>query len=403
MVPIRIRILFCSLLFAHLPLWGQVHKPLVPAVSVPFEVYMDYIFVKAKANGKQVTLLFDTGSRDSYLFEEAAKATGLKLRSRPRFTPVRDSLLHSRLRSLTLEIGSLNLELGKLNVYRTGEFSRYTGRSIDGVLGMDICRQYVVEIDFDNMRLKLYDPATFIPPDGYREAEARYRKGIPQFPVLLHGDLQAWCEVRTGFPVALGISLKYAERKGLFEQVPDYLYYFQPVLPGHLVPVRLAHQPAIGYQGYRVLRVPLALERRERSLMDKGHRAPGVVGYPMVQRYNTIFQIGPFYNPMASAVYIKPRETERDPFREVRAGLILKLDSTMQHVLVERVFAGSPSELAGIQPGDELVAIYDIPVLGLTMEQIYGYLDHSDRALTLYHKRDKTTYKKTFRVQPLLP
>ena len=403
MVRTLFRLYFVCLLFTCLPLAAQVYKPLVPAVSVPFEVYMDYILVQAKSGDRQLTLIFDTGSRSSYLFEEAANASGLKLRSKPRFSPVRDSLLYAHMPNLPLQIGDLSLELSGIPVYRTGEFPRYTGLAIDGVLGMDVCRQYVVEIDFDKQRLKLYDPATFIPPDGYREAEARYRKGIPQFPVLLHGDLRIWCEVHSGSPLAVGVTRKYAARNGLFDQMVDYLYYYQPVLPGHLVPVRLGHQPAVGFQGYRVLRVPVALERRDRGLMDKGHRAQGIVGYPMVQRYNTIFRVGPFYNPMVSAVYIKPRETERDPFRETRAGLILKLDSTMQHVLVERVFAGSPAEQAEIQAGDELIAIYDIPVLGLTMELIYAYLDQSDRALTLYHKRDKTTYKKTFRIRPLLP
>ena len=67
-----------------------------------------------------------------------------------------------------LHLGSLVLKDMAFWIMPTKDFSRFSGRAVDGVLGADLFERYVVEIDYAARKLRIYEP------EGYALAHATY-------------------------------------------------------------------------------------------------------------------------------------------------------------------------------------------------------------------------------------
>ncbi len=86
-----------------------------------------------------------------------------------------------------------------------------------------------------------------------------------------------------------------------------------------------------------------------------------------------------------SAVYLKPAFNFDDPFEHDMSGLEYYAGGDdFQHVIISRVEPGSPGDVIGLEPGDEIMEINFKPVAKMTLEQIDGiFKSQPDRNLLL--------------------
>ena len=143
------------------------HSRLISDTSVApiyFQLAEGLIYVQASLNGSQpLWMLLDTGSSVTVFDESVSKALGIPfLGEGNAYGPGQGSAQklaftsHATLRFAGEELGDQTVATLPLEW-----FSREVGRSTDGFLGSNVFRNYVVEIDYANQVLRLYDPATY--------------------------------------------------------------------------------------------------------------------------------------------------------------------------------------------------------------------------------------------------
>jgi hypothetical protein len=154
------------------------------ALKIPFELYNNHIYLKVGVNGsKPLSFLFDTGA-PHIIGSKQAKALGLKLNFEGQATGVGEgtvdvysskevsftlpgvSLSGQRVRVLPLDgvevcaSETVIDERGHLRKCEPNE-QRCQKRVIDGVLGHDFFKRFVVEIDYDACLINLYAPGNY--------------------------------------------------------------------------------------------------------------------------------------------------------------------------------------------------------------------------------------------------
>ena len=111
---------------------------------------------------------------------------------------------------------------------------------------------------------------------------------------------------------------------------------------------------------------------------DEQHR-DGNLGIGILKRFTLIIDYPD------SAVYLKPATNFDDPFEHDMSGLEYYAGGDdFQHVIISRVEPGSPGDVIGLEPGDEIMEINFKPVAKMTLEQIDGiFKSQADRNLLL--------------------
>jgi len=195
------------------------------SVRVPVEFTGDAIFIPTLVNGEPVWMILDTGATMSVLSTPVAEGLGI--------TPVGTGAGVGTgglgevgiLQADSLSIGGLTFEEPTLAAADLSGFGRHFGREWGGILGYELFARTVVEIDYGQSALTIYDPETYAPPEaepGVVEIlPLRLDEGIPAVEAELDG-------VRGYFALDLG-NLNYTtvyrpavEEYGLEERYPDW-------------------------------------------------------------------------------------------------------------------------------------------------------------------------------------
>jgi len=67
-------------------------------------------------------------------------------------------------------------------------------------------------------------------------------------------------------------------------------------------------------------------------------------------------------------------EFQRNTLRNNYGGLGMQIEPQDDQIVVARVFPNSPAEAGGVQPGDHIMAVDSVPVVGLKLSQVSGRL-----------------------------
>ena len=142
-------------------------KPEVPAFAsgneargIPFEQKKDFICLEVRIN-RSVPLKFildsGWGRNVSALSQDSVRVLG----SQPMATFIGNSAVGS-LHSVTFDLPGVTLQNQPVEVVSL-DLDRYLGFRVDGILGYDFIRRFVVEISYAENLINLYDPAAYIP------------------------------------------------------------------------------------------------------------------------------------------------------------------------------------------------------------------------------------------------
>ena len=129
-------------------------------VAVPAVFEGDRIRVNAIVNGRPGTFLFDTGTTQILLDEEAARRFGLQ--------PVLGHAVVHEFRTGAITFHDVAVQTVPLAGFRA-----------DGILGYDYFLGHVVHVDFVRQKLQLIASETFVPPPDAYQIAANFDEAMP--------------------------------------------------------------------------------------------------------------------------------------------------------------------------------------------------------------------------------
>ncbi len=323
------------------------------SVRVPVELTGDAIFVPTLVNGEPVWMILDTGATMSVLSTPVAEELGLVTAGTGAGVGAGGLGEVGILQAESLAIGGLTFEGPTLASVDLSGYGRHFGREWGGILGYELFARTVVEMDYAESALTIYDPESYAPPEpvpgSIEILPLRVDAGIPALEAEFDG-------VRGFFALDLG-NLNYTtvyrpavEEYGLQERYPDW----RPQLVSGFGGANIHRLVKLG--GLRLGSVdvpePLAVLSGETEGALARSRELGNIGQDVLRRFRRVTLDYPHGRLIL--------EVGPDGLGEGVPPNRLGFTTAGGEVVV--VWEDSPAERAGLLEGDVVLALDGVPL-----------------------------------------
>ena len=352
-------LLLACVIFTGIQIHAQKTLPSANRVEIPFEYRNGFIIVNVLFNGIfSMKFILDTGAEYTILtkreitdllqvnYDRKLRVTGADLSAELYAYLATDIELQvNKLVGLNRSI--LVLEHDYL------QFEVFTGLEVQGILGSDFFRHYIMKIDYQKRVITLYDPQSFKPPkEDYQILPIEVDRNKPYIKAQITTSQDTTIQnlrflLDTG--ASLASLLETDSHPGLN-------------LPEHAIPSALGiglsgqltgylgRLPAIKMGNFQFREVVAHFQDfSETADTTLKSRRNGIIGNEILSRFTLIFD---YYR---GKLYLTPNKFYDDQFKYDRSGLqIIASGSTLNTFIIYNVIPGSPAAEAGIQAGDEI-------------------------------------------------
>lgn len=367
--------LFLALLApAILPAQSTANAPIA---TLPFELHQDHVFLTVDLVGhRPLTMILDTGASSTVLHRATLDELGLPYAAVPR-ARVQGAAGILAVQAVTAPI-ALDLDGARLDMPRAvaldfDALRRFRGRPLDGVLGADLFRRYIVEIDYAARRLSLHEPGSFHPHPMAQEVPLDVSGPIPRLVATLTTSdgrrIDAPFHLDSGAAASLVVTPRFAAEHGLLEAADGTLE-----ISRHGVATRfknvLARLDALDLGG-AVIERPIAAFPQIEGGFFATTDAAGVIGASALKRFTVTLDY------RGGRMLLLKNGGFDEPDRFITAGLELFAEGeAYQRIVVRGVIASSPAAESGILPGDRVIAVAGQDVSNLNLPKILDILSH---------------------------
>ena len=366
-----------------------------PLTRTPFlQVTGGVVIIQAQLApfSDMLQFIFDTGSSGILLASATAHYLGLR--------PTFDGLLIRgiagirevpQLRNQSLTIGSLRTD--SLNFY-INDYSVLTsiyGVRIDGVIGYALLSRYIVSIDYEKQYIEWFAPGLYPYPRKGTLLRPSINK-LPAHPFLIQ-ELQA-----KSYPLLIDIgaglnmlfSERFAKEAGVLDPTRKSWVTSGEGIGGQ-IELRLTLLKSLRIGPYRFKKIPITIFDDSYNVTNYPHWA-GLIGNDLLRRFNTVL------NYPAAEIHLKPNRFFYDEFDYAYIGMELYLIDGL--IKVGFVASNSPAQDAGLEVGDEIVAVNKI--LSGKLDAFKAELAHASKKVTIIYKRHgkiETAIVKAIRIK----
>ncbi len=222
------------------------------------------------------------------------------------------------------------------------------GVKIDGVIGYSFFSRYIVKLDFDSLRMEVYQPGKI----KYPASGTLLRPVFTALPIQ-YMQVKDKRKVDFNFYFDTGAGLCFLMSDKFIKDSSILLRKRKPVVTqaegmGGKMQMRLTVVKEIKLGPYRFHRVPTYLFKDDYNVTAYPYIG-GLVGNEILRRFNLVI------NYPQREIHLLPNSHFNEPFEYGYTGFsIYVLDGKIQ---VEDIVPGSPAEKAGFKIGDEIIGV----------------------------------------------
>jgi len=187
--------------------------------TVPFQLLNNHIYAKVKINGKGPFLcIFDTGGHD-LLTPETARLLAVKSEGQAPGTGAGVNVVDTAFaRGVSFQIGDLTIA-GQTIAVLPFEEREVEGFPEQGMIGFEVFRRFVTQIDYGKRTLTFIDPARFDPKDAGTPIPFVFYSHLPQVQGAFEG-IPGLFDIDTGSRSELDITKPTVAANGLMAKHP---------------------------------------------------------------------------------------------------------------------------------------------------------------------------------------
>ena len=319
--------------------WLSIDSVLWPVAVVPLRI-----------EGHEVLGIVDSGAGLTVLSDSLARALSLGEGRAARARGAGGDRASRLIEGVALQIGGVALADRRVVAVDLSEVRRATGLPITAIIGADVFRDFVLDVDYPRRRMRLHEGRGWFYDGAGTEHPVRSAGGQWQLPGRLEGGPATVFDIDTGSDETLTVYAAYAEEHGLLAQ-RQTAEMLQAGIGGNRI-VRAGTLARIQVAGYSLEDVPVVFDQgRPGAMADRS--GGGNLGAGILSRFRVIFDV-----PHGRLV-LEPADLEA-PFPRDRSGLQVRWSG--DHLEVVHVVPGSPAAETGWEAGDRIVAVDGVSI-----------------------------------------
>ncbi len=314
---------------------------------ISFDLVNNHIYVDGAVDGKPARFLVDTGGIN-LLTPAAARKLGLQGAGKMAAGGVGEQRADLGFaRATQLRLGAATLANPVFYIIDLGDLPKIEGVELDGLVGYELFRRFGVQIDYQQRRLTLVDPAIFTPPPGATALEFRLADRIPIISGVLDG-LPVELSVDTGARDSLTLNAPFVRAHELvvrYAAAPDSVTGWGLGGPARARPARLG---TLQLGDLKIEGIAGALFTGDKGSFASRDQA-GNLGAGVLRRFTVTFDYA------QRKMYLAPNGEFGKPDYFDRSGLWLFADGDSLRVV--DVARDSAADHAGLEVDDRINAI----------------------------------------------
>lgn len=378
----------------------------VDKVTIPFEVYNNLIVINIILNNTlPLKFVLDTGIRTSVLTEKTLTDL-LNLNYSRKITipgaggiKLIDAFV---VNDVTITIGRITGHGHALLVLENDllQLKNYLGVNVHGILGYELFSRFVIDINYDNKVLNVYNPATYKKKKRYLEVPITIEDTKPY--------LEAYFSIRDSDTVKGKFMLDTGASHTMMldERSHDSIYVPDPNIASTLgrglggdITGKVARVDKMWLDNYSFEDLITTFPDEETYEISQDQiKRNGTFGGGMMSRFHIVFDY------VHSKLYVKKGQGFRRAFEFNLSGLIVVTRGVyLREYEIDNVREGSAAEEAGLKAGDEIISINRVNVSKLDLNQVIGMLNtKANKKLTVLILRDNQHMTIQFRLKRLI-
>jgi hypothetical protein len=376
----------------------------VKKIEIPFEYKNNLLVVNVTFNRIfPLKFIFDTGAEHTILSRrEFADLLGIPFEREFKIigSDMKTELTAYLVRGIHLRLSDMIVPYHSLLVLQDDyfRFEEMAGLEVHGILGADVFRGLIVKIDYQRNIITLTKSKGFTAPDNnylavpidiyrnkpYIETVVRIQQDT-SIPVRLLLDTGAMLSLMLNTDTHPDLKLppqviKGKVGAGLGGIIEGYLGRVTSLDLGSLA----CNQIITNFQ-------ELAEGVDTTALLGRN----GVIGNQILSRFNIIIDYP------REMLYLRPNKNFKKAFEYDKSGLVvIAADIHLNKFIVNGVIPGSPAEIAGILPGDEIRRINWAAASMLSLTSIQNTFSGKEgKQITVVVKRNGKKIKTTFHLR----
>jgi hypothetical protein len=242
-----------------------------------------------------------------------------------------------------LKVDSLDFYINNYDV-----LTSVYGIRIDGIIGFSFLSRYVVKVNFDSLKISVYEPGFIRYPNRGTLLHPNFR-GLPIVPVTLKDSKT----INMNYYFDTGAGLCFLISKQLKEDSAVLVKRRKPVPIevqglGGKKRMQLTVLKEIKIGAYKFRKVPTYILDDEFNILSYPALG-GLIGDDILRRFNLVI------NYPQKEIHLSPNSHFRDPFDYSYTGMTMyNVEGT---IIADDIIEGSPADKSGLKNGDIIVAI----------------------------------------------
>lgn len=352
-----------------------------PVTSFSFEQYGAHSFIKVKINNSQeLDFIFDTGDGLTVLNIDRAKELGMTSGSTATTTSAEGSISGKLVKHN--EISVAGAPIHNVKVYETSlnHLEISIGRNIDGIIGYDILKNYVVSMNYDDKKIELYDPNGYSYKGTGKVMSINLTSFIPHISgqvTLSNGEkIKGEFFVDTGAKATVDFNTPFVESNQLASKIGNSYIYLVAGLGDTEYEHHRGKVQSFDFEGFSFKDMPVGLSHAKHGIQNH-KKVQGIIGSGVLSRFNIV------YNYSQKKMYWEKAKSYADPFTTNSSGLELQLSKDKSKVLVHKVFENSPASEAGIEVESELEMVNDKMATEIGLAELRNIFAQDGKTVTI--------------------
>lgn len=356
--------------------------------SIPFKLLENkYVLINCGVGeASNLTFFFDTGASQTLLDKNIAQKNDIKPNHQQAVEGAGGSVIYDIALDQEINIDGIKIDNVNLVLEDLARLKSSLGESFDGIIGYDLLKKYITELDFENKKINLYDFNTKLDLKSYTEHSFTFDGGIPipQINVTITLDNGKEYTGKAFFDSGAGLTVLMNTPFNLENKILEQSKKSITTSNNNLSKKSISNEIIIrnfSFLGYDFSEMPITISS-DNSGVSSYKNYLGILGSEIINRFNFILD---YKN---KKIYLKPNSLYKNSFNYPLTGFKLIENETKQ-ILISDIIEQSPFYADGLREGDEIISINGIKD---NLKEFKQLLKTENKEIVLHIKRGEKTF-----------